>query len=100
MLDRFVRPLWTVAHDSCDGCPGTHYYGRDDTWSFLDMILYSEARGKKATWQIRADSVQVGNQTEAQVTAPGIPMRYNAEQQTGVSDHWPLIVTIEIKQNQ
>ena len=100
MLERFVRPLWTVAHDDCEGCPGTYYYGRDDTWSFLDMILFSEARGKKTTWLIRADSVRIANRTEAQVTAPGIPLRYNAARQAGVSDHWPLVVTIESKQNQ
>jgi len=100
MLNRFVRPLWTVAHDDCEGCPGTHYYARDDNWSFLDMILFSEPRGKKATWQIRADSVRIANRTEAQVTASGIPWRYNATERAGVSDHWPLTVTIEIKQNQ
>jgi hypothetical protein len=81
-------------------CPGTHYYGRDDAWSFLDMILFSEARGKKATWQIRADSVRIANRTEAQVTPPGIPLRYNAASQAGVSDHWPLVLSIEPVQKQ
>jgi endonuclease/exonuclease/phosphatase family metal-dependent hydrolase len=100
MLGRFVRPFWTVAHDSCDGCPGTHYYGRDDTWSFLDMILFSEPRRKKATWRIRADSVRIANRTGAQVTPPGIPLRYNAASQAGVSDHWPLVVSIEPVQKQ
>jgi len=100
MLERFVRPLWTVAHDDCEGCPGTHYYARDDAWSFLDMILFSEPRGKKATWQIRADSVRIANRTEAQVTAPGIPLRYNATERAGVSDHWPLVLSIEPIQKQ
>ena len=77
-----------------------HYYGRDDTWSFLDMILFSEARGKKATWRIRADSVRIANRTEAQVTPPGIPLRYNAASQAGVSDHWPLVLSIEPVQKQ
>jgi hypothetical protein len=100
MLDRFARPFWTVAHDSCDGCPGTHYYGRDDAWSFLDMILFSEPSRKKATWRIRADSVRIANRTGAQVTPPGIPLRYNAASHAGVSDHWPLVLSIEPVQKQ
>jgi endonuclease/exonuclease/phosphatase family metal-dependent hydrolase len=95
MLERYVRPFWTVAHDTCEGCPGTHYYSRDDTWSFLDMILYSPARGEKATWQIRADSVQIANRNIDQVTKDGTPQRYNAAMRAGVSDHWPIITTIE-----
>jgi len=100
LLGRFARPLWTLAHDSCAGCPGTHYNGRDERWSFLDMILYSPARGEKATWIIRADSVQIANRTAAQVQPPGIPLRYNAAKMVGVSDHWPLVVVIEGQKNQ
>ena len=62
LLDRFARPFWTVAHDLGCGhdCRGTAYYSRDDTWSFLDMLLWSPARrGADATWWLRADSVQV-----------------------------------------
>lgn len=95
LLERLVRPFWTVAHDACSGCPGTQYYSRDRTWSFLDMILYSPARGTKATWQIRADSVRIANGTEAQVTADGIPNRYKSATGTGVSDHWPMVVILE-----
>lgn len=100
LLGRFARPLWTVAHDSCTDCPGTHYYGRDKNWSFLDIILYSPARGEKTTWGIRADSVQIVNRTDAQVQPPGIPLRYDAARKAGVSDHWPLAVTIELTQKQ
>jgi len=100
LLKRFVRPFWSVAHDACDGCPGTQYYARDDSWSFLDMILYSPARGENTTWKIRADSVQLANRTEAQVTVDGIPNRYKAAERAGVSDHWPIVATIEPLENQ
>lgn len=100
MLERFVRPIWTVAHDACDGCPGTHYYSRDETWSFLDMILYSRARGANATWQLRADSVQIANRIEAQISADGTPNRYKSAERAGVSDHWPLAMTIELAKKQ
>ena len=64
------------------------------------MIFWSPPRGEKATWQFRADSVQIAARNPAQVDEAGIPMRYNAEQQTGVSDHLPLVTIIETTQNQ
>jgi endonuclease/exonuclease/phosphatase family metal-dependent hydrolase len=101
MLNRFARPYWTVAHDvGCEGCPGTHYYARDDAWSFLDMILFSPARGGKTTARIRADSVAIANGNPRQVSASGTPLRFNAKERRGVSDHWPMIATIEVTQKQ
>jgi hypothetical protein len=64
------------------------------------MILYSPARGEKTTWQIRADSVRVANETIAQTTKKGTPRRYDAKVRAGVSDHWPLVVTLELSENQ
>ena len=100
MLERYVRPHWTVVHDYCQDCPGTYYYAPDDNWSFLDMILFSPARGEKATWQVRADSVQILNQMAAQATAEGAPNRYRSASRSGVSDHWPLLVAIELTEKQ
>ena len=97
MLARYARPYWTVAHDlGCGDCQGTYYYGRDGTWSFLDMILFSPARGEKATAQIRADSVAISNGNPAQVSPDGTPQRYRSAGRTGVSDHWPIVATIEM----
>jgi endonuclease/exonuclease/phosphatase family metal-dependent hydrolase len=101
MLDRFARPGWTVAHDlGCGDCRGTYYYRPDDNWSFLDMILFSPARGEKTTGRIRADSVAIANKIPAQVTASGTPKRHDSASGTGVSDHWPIIATIELTQKQ
>ena len=97
----FAQPHWTLAHEiGCDGCRGTHYYARDDHWSFLDMILWSPPRGEKTTMQIRADSVRIANGAASQVDAKGIPMRHNAAQRTGVSDHLPLLMSLESTQKQ
>ena len=100
MLERYVRPFWSVSNDYCDDCRGTTYYSRDKTWSFLDMILYAEARGEKTTWRIRADSVHIANQNIAQVTNDGTPRRYNSAEQAGVSDHWPVVATIQLTEKQ
>ena len=97
LLDNFARPLWTVAHDlGCGDCEGTYYYGRDGTWSFLDMILFSPARGENTTARIRADSVVISNTNPAQVSPDGVPQRYRSAEKTGVSDHWPIVATIEL----
>jgi endonuclease/exonuclease/phosphatase family metal-dependent hydrolase len=101
LLDQWVRPHWTLAHDvGCNACKGTHYYARGDSWSFLDMILFRSARGGNTTAEIRADSVRIANRNREQVTVVGTPERFRWEQKKGVSDHWPMLTTIEIAQKQ
>ena len=101
LLDRLVRPDWAVAQDlGCGACRGTYYYAPNDDWSFLDTILFSPARGEKATSGIRADSVAIANSNPAQVTANGTPARFRHDDYGGVSDHWPLIATIQFAQKQ
>jgi len=97
LLDRFVRPYWTVSNDLCSGCRGTSFYRGDDTWSFLDMILWRPCCGEEATWRIRADSVLIANGVGEQVRADGTPKRFQLPEGTGVSDHWPVVMTIESK---
>jgi hypothetical protein len=101
MLDRFARPNWIVAHDiGCAACKGTQYYARDDRWSFLDMILFTAGRGENTTAQIRAETVRLANENPAQVSRFDTPERFNAAERRGVSDHWPMIATIEVMQKQ
>lgn len=94
MLERFVRPFWTIAHEQCEDCPGTQYYARDDAWSFLDMILFSPAGESGKAWRIVDGSVELANKTAAQVTEDGTPARYHSAERIGVSDHWPLVMAI------
>jgi endonuclease/exonuclease/phosphatase family metal-dependent hydrolase len=100
LLGRFVRPHWAIAHELCQGCKGTQYYAPDDSWSFLDMILFAPGRGEKTTWQIRADSVHIANRYAQQVTKDGTPLRFDPVERVGVSDHWPVLLTLEPKQKQ
>ena len=100
MLDRFARPDWTVVHDEpCDGCRGTTYYRPNDEWSYLDMILWSpvENSGADATWSIRAGSFAIANRVPGQVNSAGTTVGFEMPEGTGVSDHWPLIFSIELK---
>ena len=101
LLDDYARPHWILAHDiGCDTCKGSYFYHRDSSWSFLDMIMFTPARGAKTTSQIRANSVQIANLFAAQQDVAGTPQSFSAENRTGVSDHWPMIATIEVTEKQ
>jgi hypothetical protein len=66
------------------------------------MILWARGnmRGENTTWHIRADSVEIANKLPAQVSPEGTPNRFSLAEGDGVSDHWPLLMTIESKQKQ
>jgi endonuclease/exonuclease/phosphatase family metal-dependent hydrolase len=100
MLDRFARPYWTVTHDAgCGDCKGTNYYSRDDNWSFLDMILWSPSRdtSEHSAWQLRENSTYIANRAGGQVRDNGTPARFTLPDGAGVSDHWPVVMTIELQ---
>jgi len=101
LLDRYARPHWTLAHDvGCSECLGSYFYHGDDSWSFLDMIFFAAASGGKTTAQIRGDSVKIANAYAPQVSENGTPERFRSAAGTGVSDHWPMIATIEVAKKQ
>ena len=107
LLGRFARPQWQLAHELIDtatpgNCRGTSYYARDDSWSYLDMVLWASnrddpRRSENATWQLRPESARCANGLPEQVTERGTPNRFAMPAATGVSDHWPLYVEIEIE---
>ena len=68
--------------------------------SFLEMFLVAAGRGENTTAQIRAESVRIANENPAQVSRFDTPLRFNAAERRGVSDHWPMIATIEVMQKQ
>lgn len=102
LLQRLAKPSWTVVHEQgCQGCRGTQYYAPDDSWSFLDMILWSPGgkRGEKTTLNLRNNSVHIANGAPGQTTEEGTPARFELPAGRGISDHWPLVFTIESNGN-
>lgn len=107
LLGRYARPNWQLAHETIDlrstgGCHGTSYYARDDSWSYLDMVLWATpreipGRSENATWRLREGSARCANSHPEQVTERGTPNRFAMPAATGVSDHWPFYVEIEIE---
>jgi endonuclease/exonuclease/phosphatase family metal-dependent hydrolase len=93
LLDRYLRKGWVLSNDLCETCPGTHYYARDDRWSFLDMVIFAPADDAGSAWSVA--SIDIANDVPAQVTADGTPNRYRSADRAGVSDHWPVVMTLE-----
>ena len=96
ILDDMARPFWIVAHEAeCQGCRGTNYFARNDSWSFLDMVLYAPSESAAAQWRIQPGGVFIADGYEEQLNADGTPRRFDSEARRGVSDHLPLVMTLE-----
>ena len=96
ILDDHVRPFWAIAHEiDCSGCKGTHYWSPAKSWSFLDMIFYSQSAHAESTWRIKAGGVFIIDDFPDQLNNDGTVRRFNPEAMRGVSDHLPMVMTLE-----
>ena len=94
VLKRLVTPNWRVSHlESCKGCQGTAYYSRTKTWSYLDMILVSKKGLAQSQWEIDKKSITVFHPMSFQ-NRNGKPFRFSMPQASGLSDHWPVLLTL------
>jgi len=94
IMDEMVRPHWTVVHEvGCDGCKGTNYWSRGESWSFLDMILYSAPPTSR--WAVDIDLVEVVTAYADQLQDDGTPKRFDLDTRQGVSDHLPIVMVLE-----
>ena len=83
---------WDISHIAgCSNCSGSHYYRRDDNWSFLDVIIIKENRGIS----FRNESINV-LKTNINTNKEGKPLSFNMNNGRGVSDHLPVIATISV----
>jgi hypothetical protein len=96
IMDDRVRPFWRVAHEvDCAGCLGTNYWWRGKSWSFLDMVLFSPAKESPDAWRIREGGVFIAKGYSDQLNEDGTVRRFDLEGRRGVSDHLPLVMTLE-----
>ena len=81
---------WDISHIAgCSNCSGSHYYRRDDNWSFLDVIIIKENRGIS----FKNESINV-LKTNINTNKEEKPLSFNMNNGEGVSDHLPVIATI------
>jgi endonuclease/exonuclease/phosphatase family metal-dependent hydrolase len=94
IMDERVRPYWIVAHEvGCADCKGTNYWRRGESWSFLDMVLFSPSSNER--WALDVDAVEVVTAYAGQLHTDGTPRRFDLEARAGVSDHLPIAVVLE-----
>lgn len=84
---------WLWAHRvACEECRGTTYYPPKQSWSFLDRIALKTG----SQWGFKTKSAHVLNLLPIQSDTQGHPSAFFPPD-TGVSDHFPLIVELEEK---
>jgi len=97
MFARAQAAGWAVSHElGCAECAGTNYYAAKRSWSFLDAILLPRtmAAGGGGAWRADPGSVRVLSEAPGQKDARGAPMRFDPQDGSGVSDHFPLILEL------
>ena len=83
--------LWKVAHrEGCSSCLGTYYYGRGESWDFLDTIMVSRNRGIEFV----KGSIDVYKIKFNTYKDTGKPNWFNSDSKQGVSDHFPFVAEI------
>lgn len=68
---------------------GTHYFKKDNTWSFFDVLAVSRA-SEQSGWTLDAKSLRISDTGAQQLTGDETPMRFDPQNETGSSDHWPM----------
>ena len=83
--------FWKVAHrEGCSSCLGTYYYGRGESWDFLDTIMVSRNRGIEFV----KGSIDVYKIKFNTYKDTGKPNWFNSDSKQGVSDHFPFVAEI------
>ncbi len=85
---------WKVAHrEGCSSCQGTYYYGRGNSWDFLDTIMISKNRGV----EFITDSIDVYKTRLNVYKDTGRPRWFDSDSKEGVSDHFPIVAKITLE---
>ena len=81
---------WDISHiTGCQECEGTHFYRRDKTWSFLDVIILKEGRG------VSFDPNSITTvKLNVNTNEKGEPLTFKMDTGSGVSDHLPVFAKI------
>lgn len=93
-----LQKNWLVSHYiGCGNCKGTHNYR--GSWSFLDALLFTPNMGPNGAskWQVLPDSIEVSKHSRYQTSQYMTPARFNERKPVGVSDHYPLIAEIVLR---
>jgi len=81
----------------CKDCPGTHYYRR--SWSFLDAQIYSKAllTDGAGSYVLEPETISVVRYNDVHLKRGKYPNRWDIDEKTGVSDHFPLYARLKMR---
>lgn len=94
---RNLKKSFLVSHlVGCQKCKGTNYYRPRNSWSFLDVLIFSRNLDSiQSSWILEKESIRVYNRSLYQNNKWGQPKKFEAGKfQQGVSDHWPILADI------
>lgn len=98
MLRDHVETHWVVPHKiSYKGTQGSSYYPKDKTWSFLDMLLVSKSLSDQKGWDWKPESFQIADKASGQLSPEGLPQGFDTRTGSGMSDHLPLYIELELR---
>ena len=84
---------WSIAHlEGCKNCKGSYYYNYGKTWEYLDTIFLSKNRGINYL----PNSISIHATPFNSYNDTGKPIRFNAKNKTGISDHLPVVARFKI----
>ncbi len=88
-----IEPFGIISHRfGCGKCLGTHnYQGR---WDYLDWIFVSNELAKGPKYAVIKDSISTPNRGPGQMQSNGLPLRFDIDSKTGISDHLPIYTEI------
>ncbi|HYX32975.1 MAG TPA: endonuclease/exonuclease/phosphatase family protein [Oligoflexus sp.] len=89
---------WQVSHlEGCHQCLGTHFFKKEESWSFLDSIMVWRGGQEQPQhqWTLDRDSVAVVKGFDFQTTPDGLPIGWESAAVPGQSDHLPI--TLQLK---
>jgi hypothetical protein len=96
LVTKSFSEIGLVSHlVGCKKCKGTHNYRKD--WSFLDILVFSKNfADEKSPLKLVKESITVPQWGPDQAKWSGRPKRFDPEDGSGVSDHFPIYAEIEL----
>ena len=94
---------WKISHKvGCQSCQGTYYFPPKKSWSFFDVFYFSDNlydSNKSLKWKVENKSIHIVNDIPFQNNENNTPKAFESENESGVSDHWPLYMEISMNQS-
>lgn len=101
LYDRLGKK-WLVSHQvGCKTCEGTHYFHPKRSWSFLDALLFRPDMAEKdgtAKWKVINNSIRIPSDGIYQTSQYGSPAAFKPRSPVGVSDHYPLVAVLSLRE--